>query len=61
MCMNLLNLSLVVNPGSPFMPQGKTGFYMSRFLLLNGETTVLTLLKLVHLVLGGWLTVCLLL
>ena len=29
---------------------------MSRCLLLNGETTVPTLLRLVHLVLEGWLT-----
>jgi len=34
---------------------------MSRFPLLNGEATVPTLLKLVHLVLEGWLTAWLLL
>ena len=49
-------------PWLPFYSlKGKTGFYKSRFLLLNGENTVPTLLRLVHLVLEGWLTAWLLL
>jgi hypothetical protein len=51
----ILVSALVVNSGSPFIvSRGRQVFYKSRFLLLDGETPVLTLLKLVHLVLGGW-------
>jgi len=49
-------------PWLPFYsPKGRPGIYMSRFLLLKGENTVPTLLRLVHLVLEGWLTAWLLL
>ena len=44
-------------PWLPFYSlKGRPGIYMSRCFLLNGETTVPTLLRLVHLVLEGWLT-----